>query len=502
MDAIASSQPTEEQNLAAVAQDLLVVLLRRRWTVLGVYAVVLATAVGGIFLLPPQYRAAAKILLTSDRAQVSTSPDRPTELVRTSAVGDAEVTSQTEILQSRELVESVLKEMMPPGEPPASAEGHGIARTALWVVGTPFRLLRAAYRRLHDLEAVEPSSPLYWETTEVLGHLSAARVRDSNLIEVAMVSPDPVWAREFVDRLTKAYVERHAQLQQVQEAEDFFTQQSRLLQQKLTQSEAALRQARERAGALAGQQSEIHDRLNEFSAELARTKIARAEQEQRVQFLEGLQANAGKKGRIATPQLLELEAKRAELLGRYRPDSERVREIDDQIQRLRTAIASYDTITGAGAGDATGGGDLVAARAQLAALKGKEEALQKQQDEYRKQAEMLDAQSFDVARLERQVKLDEEAYLSYVRTAEQSRLTNALEQSKILQLTVVEPATVPMEPVSPKKGRIMVFALVGGLAVSIGAAFARDRMDATIKTATDVRRYGRLEVLAALPDRT
>jgi len=493
---------TEEQSLMAVVQDLLVVLLRRRWTVAGVYAVVLATAVAGIFVLPPEYRAAAKILLTSDRAQVSTSPDRPTELVRTTSVGDAEMASQTEILQSRELVEGVLQGMMAPAAEPASPPGRGIGRTVGWVIGTPFRLLRAGYRHLHDLESVEPSTPLYWETTETLEHLSAARVRDSNLIEVAMVSPDPMWAREFVDRLTKAYVERHAQLQQVQEAEDFFTQQSHLLQQKLTDSEAALRQARERAGALAGQQSEIHDRLNEFSAELARTKIARAEQEQRVQFLEGLQANAGKKGRIATPQLLELEAKRAELLGRYRPDSERVREIDEQIQRLRTAIASYDTITGSGAGDPAGGGDLVAARAQLAALKGKEDALETQRDEYRKQTEMLDAQSFDVARLERQVKLDEEAYLSYVRTAEQSRLTNALEQSKILQLTVVEPATVPMEPVSPKKGRIMLFAVVGGLAVSIGAAFARDRMDGTIKTAGDVRRYSRLDVLAALPDRT
>ena len=35
-----------------------------------------------------------------------------------------------------------------------------------------------------------------------------------------------------------------------------------------------------------------------------------------------------------------------------------------------------------------------------------------------------------------------------MRTAEESRLSNALEQSKILRLSVVEPATLPVEPVS------------------------------------------------------
>jgi uncharacterized protein involved in exopolysaccharide biosynthesis len=88
-----------------------------------------------------------------------------------------------------------------------------------------------------------------------------------------------------------------------------------------------------------------------------------------------------------------------------------------------------------------------------------------------------------------------------VRTAEQSRLSNALEQSKMLRLAVIEPATVPMVPVSPKKGRILFFAIVGGLAVGVGAAFLRDYFNRTVRTSAEVRRIAELEVLAALPDR-
>lgn len=489
----------DEQNLIATLKELLLVVVRRWKLILAVYAGIIATAIVGIFVIPPEYRASAKILLTTDRAQISTSSDRPTEIMRTSSVSDAEVASQTEVLRSRELIENVLEDMSPPPDPSAKPEEESIL---LHVLRTPYRLLRGAYRRMHNLDEVEPNSPHYWEAMNVLDGLGTGRVGGSNLIEVGLVSTDPGWAKDFVDRLTHAFVERHAQLQQVQEAEDFFVRQSQLLQKKLVDSENALRAAREKAGALQGQQAEIHERLNEFSGDLARTTIARAELEQRVSYLESLQANASKRGRIATPQLLELEAKRAELLGRYRPESEKVRDIDQQIARLRSALAGYDTITTSGDGGASGATDLLSARASLAALKGKEDALTVQRDEYRRQAELLDAQSFDVARLERQVKLDEEAYLSYVRTAEQSRLSNALEQSKIMRLTIVEPATVPMEPVSPKKGRILFFAMAGGLAVAVGAAFARDQFDATLKSAAEVRRYGRMEVLAAIPDRS
>ncbi len=467
-------------------KDVLLVLVRRRRIVLTAWGIVLAGALGAIFFLPPMYRASAKVLLTSDRADVSTLPDKPTELTRTSQVSEGEINSQVSILMSRELVEDVLRAM---GVQPDDTD-----KDERSVFSLPFDWIRAAYRHFHELQNVEPSSPLYGVSNAVLSLIDADRIKLSNVIEIGFTSRNPVWAKEFLNRLTNAYIERHARLQQLTEAEDFFNTQSDILQKKLTDSETALKAVREKAGSLAGQQAEIHQRANEFAADLARTRIARAEEEHRVEFLERSQSSGG--GRTATPELLALEAKRAELIGRYRPDSERVRDIDDQIRRLRSAMASYDSVT-----SSPGANDLTSARASLAALRGKEEALAKQADEFRAQAEMLDAQNFDVARLERQVKLDEEAYLSYVRTAEQSRLSNALEQSKLMHLIVLEPAGTPVEPISPKRGQLLVMGLVGGLALGVALAMIRDRFDTTLKTAADVRRYGQVEVLTVLPER-
>jgi uncharacterized protein involved in exopolysaccharide biosynthesis len=452
-----------------------------------------ATAIAGLFVLPQHYRAAGKVLLTSNRANISTSAARPTELLRTSQVSPAELNSQLEIVRSRGLIESVLTDM---GAVPVEPEIGTFTRILRAAVGAPGTLLKAAYRMLHGLEYVAPATPLERLVLRILDATEASALKNTNVIEIAFSGEDPAWARDFVNRLSEAYVERQAKMQRETDAERFFTEQSEILRRKLTESEAGLRTLREKAGTLAGQQAEIHTRLNEFSAELARTKIARVEQEERAAYLERA---LGGSGRVASPELLALEAKRAELLGRYRPDSQRVREIDGQIQTLRNALSQYKTVTaGEGAGATT---DLTGARAAVVALKGKEEALGRETEEYRRQATLLDAQSFDLARLERQVKLDEEAYVSYVRTAEESRLSNALQQSSMLRLKIVEPATLPTTPSSPKTSRVLVFALFGGLVASLGVGFARDHFDTTLKSASDVRRHGDLEVLAVLPER-
>src|SRR4029077_1332583 len=284
---------------------------------------------------------------------------------------EGEINSQVQILKSRELIDQVLGDMKPPKDDEDDVRSDSrIAR----ILHAPASFIRTAYKRLHNIDNLKPGSPLYWQTRDVLDRLDASNAHPSNIIDVGYVSSDPEWAQDFVNRLMKAYVEHHAKMQQISEAQDFFNEQSELLRKKLAASEGDLQKARERAGTLAGQQTEVHERLNEFNAELSRARIARVEQEQRMAFLQ--RTLAGKDGRVATPELLELEAKRADLIGKYKPDSERVKAIDSQIDRLRKAISGYDTVTAGAGGDPTGT-DLVSARAALAALKGREDALAK-----------------------------------------------------------------------------------------------------------------------------
>jgi uncharacterized protein involved in exopolysaccharide biosynthesis len=483
-----------DETALPILRDLVRAVFRHRRMAVAVYAGIVATAMIAIFVLPPQYRAASEVLVTANTARVSTSAEKPTEFTRATPEGDAALNSQVELVRSRALIATVLRDLGADAEPPP---GNIVVRILRAVVGLPLAVVGGAYRWVHGLTD-EADRPLSWSVKSVLESTDVQVVKGSNVIEIAFQGTDAYWARAFVDRLTSAYVERQAELQSEGDAEAFFTKQVAVLRQRLAESETELHALREKAGTLAGQQAEVHDRLNEFDADLARTKIARAEQDERVGYLRRtVGAQQQHTGGVATPELLALEAKRAELVGKYQPESERLRDVDEQIKRLRAAVGSYDV-----AGPKDNGVDLTVAQAALYALKGKEDGLARQRDEYSKKAELLDAQSLDLARLERQTKLDEDAYVAYQRAAEQSRLTNAMEQSKMLRLSIVEPAIVSPEPVAPKKGLILLLAVLGGLAVSVLAAVVKDRLDGTIKTADDVRRLANVEVLAFFPEST
>src|SRR5262249_3644377 len=137
-------------------QDFVMMALRQRRLILSLWAAVLALAVIAMFALPPSYRAATKVLITSDRAQFSgTTQGQTTELVRTSQVTDADVSSEIEILKSRELIESVLKDMnWRATEPKPSFFARLLA--------APGDLMDAIYRRIHNLndESTDPQAKL------------------------------------------------------------------------------------------------------------------------------------------------------------------------------------------------------------------------------------------------------------------------------------------------------------------------------------------------------
>src|SRR5262245_31653821 len=319
-----AAAPLAEPSLLSPAEDVLLAALRHKWLILGAWVPITLVTVVVILTAPPAYRTSGKVLLMSNRVEVSTSAQRATELQRTSQMPETEMSTQVEVLRGRDLLAEVLEQLRPSINAGPPAELSVLDRA----LGAPRALLRSVYVRLHGLPPAEPTDARYWQVLDALERLEVRNVAKSNIIEVAFTDQNPELARDFVNTLMDAYVERYAQMQQISEAENFFTSQSQLLRSKLEASERELRTARERAGVLAGQQSEIHERLNEFSADLARVRISRVEQQERVRYLESLRTTSEGK-RMASPALIALEGKRAELIGRYRPDSERMKAIDE-----------------------------------------------------------------------------------------------------------------------------------------------------------------------------
>ena len=141
------------------------------------------------------------------------------------------------------------------------------------------------------------------------------------------------------------------------------------------------------------------------------------------------------------------------------------------------------------------------AKADSAELDAKAAAMEQVMHSYEESAQQIDRKGAEQGDLVRNVKTAEDNYLLYLRKREEARISDALDSKRIVNVTIAEAATVPVLP-SLHLGWLLIggIAMAGGL--SVGSAYAADRLDPSFRTPDELGRYLNLRVLAAIPART
>jgi capsular exopolysaccharide synthesis family protein len=107
----------------------------------------------------------------------------------------------------------------------------------------------------------------------------------------------------------------------------------------------------------------------------------------------------------------------------------------------------------------------------------------------------LPNQTLQYARLERELKLNENLYLTMKQKYEESRITEAGQMGKV---RILDPALVAMK-VKPSKKVNLLLGIFIGLGLGVGYAFLREYLDNTVKAVEQLERKG-LTVLGIIPD--
>jgi uncharacterized protein involved in exopolysaccharide biosynthesis len=202
---------------------------------------------------------------------------------------------------------------------------------------------------------------------------------------------------------------------------------------------------------------------------------------------------------------VQLEVQRGELLSKYAPTSTIVGDLDRQIAIAKRLLAGRQRESNASTKTAVNPAhqalelDLVQKRAEAAALAAREAALAAREAALRRQLSSSGSAGLELMQLEDEVKSANEAYLDYLRRAEEARLSRALDRSGIVNISVLERAQVPSSPEPSKAGLWMLAGALASLAAGAAAALVRDRLDPAVHSAAQAERLTGLQVLGEAP---
>jgi len=108
----------------------------------------------------------------------------------------------------------------------------------------------------------------------------------------------------------------------------------------------------------------------------------------------------------------------------------------------------------------------------------------------------LSAKEMELIQMKRNVTIAEEIYLMFKTKYEEARI---LEAEKVQDVTIVEPASLPSNPISPNKGFNYMIGILSGLIFGLIMAFVTESFDTSIGRVDDIEELTKVPVLGIIP---
>ena len=483
-------QPQASDIYLPTLRDIVSPLFRYHRIAALIFVGVMAATLTAAALARRTYESSMKILVNRERVDPIISADPREEPSARIDVSESELYAEIALLTSRDLLEQVARQAdlvasAPPGEQPETSEAARVAR---------------AVRSLGDDLDVQP-------------------LRKTTMIEVRYTARDPQRAALVLDRLSQLYLAKHLAVRRPPGARQFFADQSARLHDELKAAESRLNEFRRREQVVSAtdQRAAALQKLSEFDSTLQQTEAAIADATRRIDSVNAQLAttptrqitrvsDGGNVEAIRTlkSQALQLELKRSELLQKFTPEYPPVVQAESDLKRLQDAIAEaeaaplHDQTTDQNPTYQWLASERARVQTERDALLARAAAIRRIVAEYQERASRLDAQSLEQQDLLRQVKAAEENYLLYQRKQEEARIADELDRTRIANVSLAEPPSVPQSARSPRS-LILFGGTLLALMLSLGTAYLLHATSPYLRTPDEVYRVLDIPVLASLP---
>jgi uncharacterized protein involved in exopolysaccharide biosynthesis len=480
-------------------RDLVTPLFRRKRILVASFLAVLGATILLAALLGPIYTSRMTILVNRERLDPLMTPEATTQLITTSTpITEEEINSEVELLSSRDVLEKV-------------AFANGLDRPdKRWSLGS----------LLHPNETKEDRVARV--VKNLAKQIKVEAVTKTNLIQVKYSSSDPQLAYGVLKSLGEFYTQKHVSVHRPAGSYEFFARETERYHDALGQAEANLRDldSRNKLAAPDAQETNVALQVGTSIGLMHLAEQSLAADDERIrsdqqQMSKTPQRSPTLRTSAAADKLLDqlgagllsAQTRRTELLLKYDPSYPLVQENEQEIAQTNAAIADAEktryvtestdldpTFEALREDDARTQADRAAQAATLGATKRSIRSMEAQLVD-------LDQQSITRQDLQREVKADEQNYLTYLAKREQERMSDALDTTRIANVAIAVPPATPVLPIFGWP-LILLAAICLATIMSVGSAYAADYLDSSFHTPAQLTDVLGIPVVVAFPKRT
>ena len=507
-------------------RDLFYIFFRHKWKlILFCVAVVVCVAVV-TFCGADAYRSEAKLMVRLGRESVTLDPTATTgTIIPITQSRESEVQAELEILKSREIAEKVIDSIGPEAilkrpakakETPAQGEAREPLKVVKQKVSAAVNRLRAFLER-HDI--VTPVAERDKAVLTVMKNLEIGTQRDSSIVAASYEATNPKLAQQVLAKLIELYLEKHIAVHQTPGSYPFFTQQAEHLRARVAQLEKELQDLKDKTGisSLEEQQRVVLERTGTLETEVDRTEAGLASSQARVQSLRQtlastpqtvVTASTSGVGNYAVDlmrdRLYALQLREQDLASKYTDESRQLQEVRRQIAEAQGLLskeqpARTQVTNGLNVAHQQVEVALLTEQAAFSSYQAELDALRSRLANAKAELRTLSDSETKIRVLTREIEIQEQNYRKYSVNLEQARIDQALQTGRISNISVVQPATLPIKPYRPQKVLQLLLGILLGVFGGIGLVFLCAYLDHSIKTPEEAEERLQLPTLASIP---
>ena len=475
--------------VSLTSRDLLAPLARHRAALVLTFLAILGAAGLVAWLAPPAYEAEMLLLVRRERVDPVVSGDAESSFRQTATdISESELLSEIELLRSRDLLEQVV----------VDAGLH-----------VPARFTDAAEEQAARESAVR----------RLQSRLEATPVRRTAMIRISYTAPDAQQAHRVLVQLQERYLDKHLAVHRAPGTRQFFGEQVDRARSELHEAQRVLSEFARREQVIAPdiEKTALLQQLAAFESALAQAQADAADAGRRLAATESQlagtpdrQVTAIRTGSNSTligqlkSRILEMELQRDEMLRKFTPAYPPVIQLEGQLALARAALEHaeqspiLDETTDQNPTHQWLRNEVARIRPERDALAARVAAISRTVEEYRDRARRLEEVSMEQQELTRRVSSAEDTYALYEQRQEEARIADALDTTRIANVTVADPPRVPQAPSEARRAVILWAGLFTAIAGGLAAAYVLDWLRPRYGSASDVQQSLQIPVLASV----